>query len=332
MMYTRFTKAYLWIALLTASALGACGSSSNDEGGGAGAPASMGTGAGSAANPTGGGAAGMGSSNVGSGAAGSSTGGGATDVAGTGAAAGTSGTSNVDGGTVGDMGGGATDGGGGGQMMVPRTDLGQGDGSDVVTIGDSYMNLSAGSGIEFSLEKVSGRDYRNYAVPGTRILTGEIPSQYDAAKAENPDIKTVVMTGGGNDIILDFFGNLLACQGAKTEAELSPACITALDNITAGVDELINKMEADGVQDVVYIGYGFVTNNELGGTIERTKRVQGEKCRDDDPTRTIRCHFVDPSQQLIGYISGDGIHPTVEGYDIVGGMVWQRMQDEGVRR
>jgi hypothetical protein len=133
-------------------------------------------------------------------------------------------------------------------------------------------------------------------------------------------------------VILDFFGNLIACQGAKTEADLSDACIQGLEEITVGVDELMATLESDGVKDVVYIGYGYVTNNELGGTIERTKRVQGERCRDDDPTKTMRCHFVDPSQQLIGMISGDGIHPTVAGYDVIAGMVWDRLVEEGARR
>ena len=213
-----------------------------------------------------------------------------------------------------------------------RVDEGMGDGKDVITIGDSYMNLSVGSGIEYSLDKVTPTKYRHYAVSGTQILNGQIPGQYTSAKAANPDIKTVVMTGGGNDIILDFFGNLINCQGAKTEADLKPACVTALDKISAGVDKLIAEMAADGVKDVVYVGYGFVTSNELGGTIQRTIRVQMEKCLDNSATLRLRCHFVDPSQQLIGMIGADGIHPTVAGYDVIANMVWKRMQEEGVRR
>jgi lysophospholipase L1-like esterase len=232
---------------------------------------------------------------------------------------------------------------GGTGMPMMREDLGMdaactgagtgGQPSDcqVVTIGDSYMEFG-GIGTEYSLESISGRNYRNHAVAGTRILNGQIPGQYATAKAANPNIKTVIMTGGGNDIILDFFGNLIACQGAETEAALSPACIAALDEITVGVDDLMATMEADGVQDVFYVGYGHITANELSGTIERTKRVQGERCRDDDPTKTMRCHFVDPSDALGTMFGGDGIHPTDAGYDIIGTMVWERMQMEGALR
>ena len=62
------------------------------------------------------------------------------------------------------------------------------------------------------------------------------------------------------------------------------------------------------------------------------KRIQMEKCLDNSPTLGIRCHFVDPSKELIGKISIDGIHPTVAGYDMIADMVWKRMQEEGVRR
>jgi hypothetical protein len=49
-------------------------------------------------------------------------------------------------------------------------------------------------------------------------------------------------------------------------------------------------------------------------------------------TATPRCHFVDPVQQLMGKISGDGIRPTDEGYDILGKTVWDLMKAEGMRR
>jgi hypothetical protein len=45
-----------------------------------------------------------------------------------------------------------------------------------------------------------------------------------------------------------------------------------------------------------------------------------------------RCHFIDPVEQLRGKIRGDGIHPTGEGYDILGQLVWDRMQERGIRR
>jgi hypothetical protein len=342
-MFSRFNLLLVLMMLSLAGVLGACSNTpEGDEGGG------VNPGAGGAAAPLGG----MAAPSGGSGGTTSSGGGGTTPIASGGGAGGAAGGGDAMPGGAGGVAGGLAGVGGvggvggeagaagmagvaggvAGSMAMPREDLGQGDGNDVVTIGDSFMNLSLGSGIEFSLEKVSGRNYRNYAAPGTQVLNGQIPGQWTRAKNAGADIKSVIMTGGCNDIILDFFGNLLACQGAKTEADLSNACVAALEEITVGVTALMDTMETDGVLDVIYVGYGYVTNNELGGTIERTKRVQTENCRDDDPTKTMRCHWVDPSQQLIGKISADGIHPTVAGYDTIAEMVWQRMQDEGMRR
>ena len=54
-----------------------------------------------------------------------------------------------------------------------------------------------------------------------------------------------------------------------------------------------------------------------------------QQCKKTDKPR---CHFIDPVTQLAGKIAPDGIHPTDEGYDILGQMVWDLMKAEGVRR
>ena len=54
-------------------------------------------------------------------------------------------------------------------MWPPRADLGKGDGTDVINIGDSWMLLST-TGIELSLVRLSMQPYREYAVPGTELL------------------------------------------------------------------------------------------------------------------------------------------------------------------
>src|SRR5207248_1465446 len=142
------------------------------------------------------GAAGTGAAGTGAtGTGASGTGASGTGVSGTGASGtGASGT----GGTG--AGAGGSGGGSGGAPAEMHMDLGKGDGSDVITIGDSWMNLIF-TGIEPSLDSVSGQHYRHYAVPGTLVLNEQIPGQYESAKQANPAIKTVVMTGGGNDIL-----------------------------------------------------------------------------------------------------------------------------------
>ena len=50
------------------------------------------------------------------------------------------------------------------------------------------------------------------------------------------------------------------------------------------------------------------------------------------PDAMPRCHWIDPAEELVGKISGDGIHPTHEGYDILGQMTWDLMQERKLRR
>lgn len=104
-----------------------------------------------------------------------------------------------------------------------RADLGEGDGRDVIFVGDSWMNLvgfgelsivppgldpriyeTVPSGIQQTTIVASGnRPYRQYGVPGTKLLDEVIPDQYYTAVDDDPVINTIVMTGGGNDILLD---------------------------------------------------------------------------------------------------------------------------------
>ena len=207
---------------------------------------------------------------------------------------------------------GGAGGAGGGPGSHP--DLGEGDGQDVITIGDSYMSLIL-TGIQQSLERISGRDYRNYAVPGTRVLNEQIPNQYNQAVAADPDIKTVVMTGGGNDVL----GS--TCTGT---------CAEIVDNVSARITELRNQMAEDGVEDVIIVSYGYPGDQNRHASLDYSRGLLTQSCRKDVPPP--RCHYIDPVEELAGKISGDGIHPTGEGYDILGQMVWDVMQREGVRR
>ena len=120
---------------------------------------------------------------------------------------------------MGGVGGEAATAGAGGSGVIDRwmnrEDLGKGTGSDVVTIGDSWMDyLLGGGGIEGGLDR-AGTNYRHYALSGTQLLDGVIPRQYDRAKAANPDIKTVIMTGGGNDIM--FSGACSTSEGCAAK-------------------------------------------------------------------------------------------------------------------
>lgn len=201
-------------------------------------------------------------------------------------------------------------------------DQGVGDGHDVILIGDSWMNLNGVSGIQQSVAKAaSGKGYRPFGVPGTRMLDNVIPMQYQAAKTQNADIKTVIMTGGGNDVLMDPLV-LADCL------MVGQACKDRVEQVGALYEKMAGELAADGVQDVVIVLY--TRGTLLGAKVIDHIWAKMTPICDNAP---VRCHLVDPDQLGAGTMkTRDGIHPTDEGYDLIGKSVYERMEKEGMRR
>jgi lysophospholipase L1-like esterase len=203
------------------------------------------------------------------------------------------------------------------------TDPGKGDGHDVITIGDSWMLLAPGLGIEVSLERSAMNDYRNYGVPGTRV--DAIVQQYDAAKQADPEIATVVMTAGGNDILQDVSA-LFDCP------MLGTTCRAIIDGVLQKIETLWDRMAADGVHDVVIIMYSRPPMDplDLQPSLDYSAEITEKACA----MAALRCTLVAASDVFgtRNYIGTDGIHPTEEGYDLLGDATYEAMVDTGVRR
>lgn len=195
-------------------------------------------------------------------------------------------------------------------------DLGMGDGSDVITVGDSWMNYAVnGGGIETGLLAASGQRYRTYGVAGTMLLDEVIPNQYETAKRQNPDIKTVVMTGGGNDLLLT----------GMTAGGCGEGCKSTIDKVTERLVKMWDEMAADGVQDVIYIEYSRGGSNAPGVTY--ANEVIPPKCA----AAPVRCHFID-SDKFINMVLIDGVHPTADGCQKLGKAAFDLMVEKGMRR
>jgi lysophospholipase L1-like esterase len=195
-----------------------------------------------------------------------------------------------------------------------RMDEGKGDGSDVVTIGDSWMDyIGGGGGIEAGLDR-AGTDYRHYGVSATTLLSGQIPSQYTQAKNINPKILTVIMTGGGNDIM--FSG------GCNTKE----ACAESVAAIQAALDELWTEMAADGVKDVIYIQY-----SEDAGTAPSGTRPDEVKPVPICLTGKILCHVLPTTDLVMGRLV-DGIHPSAAANDSIAEALLKLMEERKMRR
>jgi len=137
----------------------------------------------------------------------------------------------------------------------------------------------------------------------------------------------VVISAGGNDILL----GMITCSFSWTEA-----CNEQVRKVAAGHMELRQTMGSMGVEDVIWVHYGYSTsgfsdapdaNLKPGLDLAREMAVTG--CT---PDMSPRCHFIDPVEELYGEIRSDGIHPTGAGYDVLGQMVWDVMQERGIRR
>lgn len=195
-----------------------------------------------------------------------------------------------------------------------RTDLGKGDGTDVVTIGDSWMDyVGGGGGIEAGLDR-AGTDYRHYGLSATTLISGQIPGQYTRAKGVNPDIKTVIMTGGGNDVM--FSGG---CNTAE-RCEMSVAAIQE------ALNTLWTEMADDGVKDVIYIQY-----SEDAGTAPSGTRPKTTKPVPICLTGRILCHTLPTTELVMGQLV-DGIHPARAANDRIAEALLKMMDERKMRR
>jgi lysophospholipase L1-like esterase len=195
-----------------------------------------------------------------------------------------------------------------------RPDQGKGDGRDVVTIGDSWMDyVGGGGGIQAGLDR-AGTNYRHYALSGTTLLSGQIPSQYTQAKAVSADIKTVIMTGGGNDVMF---------SGGCNTAEL---CEMSVMRIQEGLNTLWTEMADDGVKDVIYIAYSADAGTAPTGT--RPKEVKPVPiCL----TGRILCHNLQTTDLVMMQLV-DGIHPTAAANSRIADALIKMMEERKMRR
>jgi hypothetical protein len=215
-----------------------------------------------------------------------------------------------------------------GEVIVMHDDLGKGNGSDVVLMGDSWMSNTlqlegTGGGIAPSLQGASGQPYRNYAVQGVMLLSDDsfgpaIPTQWDQAKFVNPDIKTVVMTGGGNDVIQN--------PGLQSDCDMDgDQCKEFRKNLIAALDKLWTQMASDGVQDIIYVRYAAKSTTMMTGS--STPMVPAI-CT----SGKVRCHSLDTTDLVNGEIALDNIHPLISANDRMAMALVDMMQAEGMRR
>jgi hypothetical protein len=248
-------------------------------------------------------------------------------VAGSGATAGSSGSA----GSAGSAGGA----GGSGTQNGPAKPPCLKKSSEVVFVGDSYINYAVAH-MELSVLVAQraikdgalqqGQTYRDYAIPGTALaaanLLGDIPPQFDTAVQADPDIKFVIMDGGGNDVLLDNMQCLAA--GSDKNAQ----CQMVVANTLAAGTTLMKKMASAGVSDIIYFFYPHVpaggddiNDYALAMLQSSTKALQ---------TPTFGTFVLDLVPIFDGHsdwIYSDGIHANDTGEGVIADNIWKIMKD-----
>ncbi len=214
-------------------------------------------------------------------------------------------------------------------------------GSEIVMIGDSYPALSGEIGKHLqALASAAGAlapgdAYRTYYKSGANMATypgstiTAIPAQFQQAVTANPDIKYVIMDGGGNDILLE---NSQCIDAPDAAGSLSATCQTAIQNAIDAANTLFGTMKTDNVEKIIYYFYPHLPTAgkpSVNTVMDYSYPLVQAACA----AAPVPCYFVDTRAAFDGhpeYIGPDGIHPTTAGSDVIAGLIWGVMQQECV--
>ncbi len=200
--------------------------------------------------------------------------------------------------------------------------------NNVAIIGDSIFDLS--DGIRKYLAQRSNEKYRYYPINGAQLsggLTTPIPKQYENGKKDGP-IRTIIMDGGGNDVLI---GGQIACR------PYSDSCEDIINRSREAATALFDQMIADGVVNVVWLGYYYTKGIFAGADGQLEALDVGMAITEDlcESNEKLNCHFVDPRPEFAGktgLIIVDGIHPSDEGSKILADLIWKKMQEEDIEQ
>lgn len=202
------------------------------------------------------------------------------------------------------------------------------DRNDVVTVGDSIFDLSGD--LQRFLEDKAGQTFRDYTISGSELKGGSLARavnlQYGDAKATNGNIDTIVMNGGGNDILIPAStGDWYGCRTRWYRKNISSSCTNLINNVYVDAVNLLNTMDADGVNNVIYLGYYELPR----GNANLTKAVSygDQRLGDACSNTTANCSFIDPRGTIpASYVLDDDIHPTSAGSQVLADLIWPSLQ------
>src|SRR5690606_22421842 len=138
---------------------------------------------------------------------------------------------------------------------------------------------------------------------------------------QNRNIRTVIMTAGGNDII--------QTPGMQADcAKGGDRCKQKLKQIGEALAALWAKMAAAGVQDVVHIMYATDAGSSGDAASDASKNGILEICN----AAPLNCHLLETTSLVKGDYILDGIHPARGANDRMAKAILELMEKRKVRR
>jgi lysophospholipase L1-like esterase len=227
----------------------------------------------------------------------------------------------------------------------PAGDLCHLDGNQVGIVGDSYIHWTEFTEfLEDSARKAGAlkadEHYIDHAFGGASMngfpsIPDQWPEVVADAKAQNSKgLRLTIMTGGGNDMLV----NNRDCLEFVTAAEITQDCKTVVQEAIDTAKALFNQMKNDGVKEMIFFFYPHLPEDSLGGgtypntILDYALPLVKQNC---ETQSAIPCHFIDmrpffddgrgfPKE---GTIELDGIHPTDVGARLLADNVWKVMQE-----
>ena len=203
------------------------------------------------------------------------------------------------------------------------------DRNDVITLGDSIFDLNGV--VQATLESYAGQTFRDYTTSGAEISGGSLAPavdvQYSVAKATDDNINTVVMNGGGNDILIPaMLFDPYGCRTHWWRWNISSSCVSLIEDTYVNAVNLLNQIDTDGAQNVVYMGYYETPrgNSNLTKAIQTGVAYLSYAC---DTATNANCSYVDTLGTIpASQVESDNIHPTPEGSVNLANQVWPVLQ------
>ncbi|MDB4989716.1 MAG: hypothetical protein JWN04_4894 [Myxococcaceae bacterium] len=212
--------------------------------------------------------------------------------------------------------------------------------SQLIMIGDSYQNWPSHT-FPQDMAKAASQTWRLEAVGGYSMGSGGlglIPPEFDSSIMSDPDAHTVLLDGGGNDVLLPdlTLDPLHQCQA--TGSSKLPSCQKIITLALDAATKLVDRMASAGIRDVVYFFYPHVpANTVISGPapneiLDYALPMVRAFCdgREAATGGKLRCTFVDMVPVFDGHPDwfNTDIHPNSTGSAAMAKKIWQVMTDK----